>query len=73
MWQCLEEGRANNGVDNLQVQRHTQLVPKLYDAGVGCWQAPKPHLGRSKAKGELLKLLPLTPPRTELSSVPRGW
>lgn len=64
MWQRLEEGRADNGVDNLQVQRHTWLVPKLYRAGepqnptwaearrrVGCSRCCClwPHRGPSRA------------------------
>lgn len=40
---------------------------------VPCWQALKLSLGRSKAKAEVLKLLPLMLLRTEPSPVLRGW
>jgi len=60
-------------MDNLQVQRQTQLVLKWYHASVQCCQAPKPYLGRRKAKGGLLQLLPLTPLRTKPSLVPSRW
>lgn len=48
MWQSLEEGRANKGVDSLQVQTHTWLVPKLCQAGEpwnSAWEEAKQRLG----------------------------
>lgn len=71
MWQCLEEGRVNKGEDYLKVQRHKWLVPSVHHACTGYWGSPKPHLGRSKERGEL-KLPLLTPLRIEPSPVPRG-
>lgn len=60
MWQCLEEGRVNTGEDYLKVLRRKWLVPSLHHACTGYWGSPKPHLGRSKERGGLLKLPPLT-------------